>query len=175
MEKRRVDDLAACDRAQPIDLDTMYDASAPTLDDADPRATAAADSWRDGTEHRGLSREVVDHRQRDANLGDSDRESCLYVTGDFAHDMESLAEFGERMCHASIECYPGCSGNHAQRPRTHGIVGRKHGGPMEALHDDGVRGREFDQLLEALGDLTELLRCRKTLQRDAAGQDRLAE
>ena len=119
--------------------------------------------------------DVLDQRQRDTNFGHSDGKASVHIPGYFAHDMEPLAKFGERMRHTSIECYPGGPGNDAQRPGTNGIVAGEHRSPMEAVHHDGVGGREVYQLLEALGDPRELRQGWETLQRDAAGQDRLAQ
>ena len=50
----------------------------------------------------------------------------------------------------------------------------EHGGALEAVHDDGVGGREADELLEALGDLGELGGCgrRWTARRRRAGSRR---
>ena len=69
---------------------------------------------------------------------------------DLVDRAELLAELGEGMGHTSVEVETRGPGDDPERARPSGIVPSEHGGSAEAVHDDGVRSGELDELLEAL-------------------------
>ena len=140
VEERRVDDLAPRDRAGAVDLDPVDDACL-----ASPRRCRVPEPPRCGCgdaltlEPTPADASLASWRERGADLVDAHGEPRHHVAPGFGRtgELDRRVRTKDGPTRASIG-EPDARAHHAERADGGGVLSGEHGGPLEAVHDDGV-------------------------------------